>query len=68
MKNLRIESMEGPADVYIDGKHVGVTPYSLEAPVGERVHLVLKREGFLDRQEEFEVTERTVYTFSLKQK
>ena len=68
MKSLRIESMEGPADVYIDGKHVGVTPYPLEAPVGERIHLVLKREGFLDRQEEFEVTERTVYTFSLKNK
>jgi serine/threonine-protein kinase len=68
MKSLRIESMEGPADVYIDGKLVGVTPYSLEAPVGERVHLVLKREGFLDRQEEIEVSERNVYTYSLKQK
>ncbi len=68
LKSLRIESMEGPAEVYLDGKHVGVTPYSLEAPVGERVHLVLKREGFLDRQEEFEVTERNVYTFSLNKK
>ena len=66
LKSLKIESMEGPAEVYIDGKQVGATPYNLEAPVGERIHLVLKREGFLDRQEEFEVTERNVYTFSLK--
>ena len=68
LKSLRIESMEGPAEVYIDGKHVGTTPYPLEAPVGERVHLVLKRDGFLDRHEEFEVTERNVYTFSLNKK
>ena len=68
MKSVRIESMEGPAEVFIDGNLVGVTPYPLEAPIGKRVHLVLKREGFQDRQEEFEVTERNVYTFSLKNK
>ena len=68
VKSLRIEAVEGPAEVYLNGQRVGTTPYKLDAPVGERVRLVLKREGFDDRQEEFDVTERNVYTFSLNKK
>jgi serine/threonine-protein kinase len=68
VKSVQIESIEGPAEVYLNGQRVGTTPYKLDAPVGERVRLVLKREGFNDRQEEFDVTERNVYTFSMNKK
>jgi serine/threonine protein kinase len=68
VKSVQIESVEGPAEVYLNGQRVGTTPYKLNAPVGERVRLVLKREGFNDRQEEFDVTERNVYTFSMNKK
>lgn len=69
VKPLQIDATEGRAEVYLNGAHVGGTPYELNARVGDRVDLVLKREGYVDRHEEFEVTEnRKVYTFSLKKK
>lgn len=69
VKPLQIDAIEGRAEVYLNGAHVGSTPYDLNARVGDRVDLVLKREGYVDRHEEFEVTEnRKVYTFSLAKK
>lgn len=42
---LIIRVLEGTADVYINDVRVGVTPYTLTAPIGTEVQLMLRREG-----------------------
>jgi serine/threonine-protein kinase len=42
---LIIRVLEGTADVYIDDVRVGTTPYTLRAPPGREVQLLLRRDG-----------------------
>jgi serine/threonine protein kinase len=64
---LTINSTEGKADVYRGGVLVGSTPYLLEAQVGERIDLVIKKPGYVDKPVFFEVSEnRKEFTFSLQ--
>ncbi|HLG16117.1 MAG TPA: serine/threonine-protein kinase [Blastocatellia bacterium] len=69
LRSFQIDAMEGQAEVFIDGQKVGTTPYEFKAKPGQRIDVVLKREGFQDRHEAFDVTEnKKFYTFSLKKK
>jgi hypothetical protein len=54
---VRIGTIDGPADIYEDGKLLGTTATVFEKryPVGAHVALILKREGHEDEHVEFEV-------------
>lgn len=48
LKTVRVRLFEGKAQVFRNGQSVGVTPYETQAPVKERLALVLKRAGYQD--------------------
>jgi serine/threonine protein kinase len=60
---VQVDTFEGTAQVFCGEQLVGVTPLKLHAKVGDKIHLVLRREGFKDLEKRFDVTERRVYTF-----
>jgi serine/threonine protein kinase len=59
MRTIRIDTAEGRADIYLNGKLVGNTPYDIKARLGERISLTLKRNGFADKEVEFTVSAQT---------
>jgi serine/threonine-protein kinase len=66
LKSFQIDAADGRSEVFINGQRVGTTPCQFDARIGERVDLLLKRDGFVDRREQFTVTEnKKVYTFSM---
>ena len=66
-KTLIISVAEGQADVYRNGEKVGTTPYNLEGVVGEKIGIVLKKPGYVDKSIELEVSEnRKEYTYALQ--
>lgn len=68
-KRVRIDVIDGKADVIRDDKIIGATPFDLEAAEGERVGLTLRRTGFQDKNVQIEVSSRKkVYTFTLSPK
>lgn len=68
-RKVRVDVDEGKAKIFRDGQEIGATPFDLEARDGEKVNLMLKRDGFEDKSVELEVSSRKqVYTFSLTPK
>lgn len=66
LRSVRIQVMDGEAEVYRGNQKVGVTPYDLEAPLGQQIQIVLKRNGFAEKRVEFSVSEnKNEYSFSL---
>jgi serine/threonine protein kinase len=66
LKVVKVQVLEGEAEVYQNDQKVGVTPYKLTEQLGKRVDLVLKRSGYKDKRVEFSVTEnKKEYTISL---
>jgi eukaryotic-like serine/threonine-protein kinase len=69
IKAITIDVFEGKAEVHQDDKHIGVTPFELKAPVGEKVAVTLKRDGYFDKQVEFTVSDnKKQYTFAMEMK
>jgi serine/threonine protein kinase len=67
MRTVRINTLEGRADVYRNSQMVGTTPYEITAPLGERVRLTLKRAGYEDELLDFVITEnKKEYTITMK--
>lgn len=62
----RIDVSEGVAEVVINGRHRGRTPFDYEAARDETVTLELRQSGFLPVRERFVVTERPFWTFSMR--
>lgn len=58
-KTITIEVTSGVARVFRDGSPVGDTPCSIDAKVGDIVHLRLTSEGFDTYEDSFEVTAQT---------
>jgi len=68
---VTIDVVGEPARVYDESGYLDRTPYKNEYPVGEKVNLILKREGYKDEQIHFTVYEeesRNVYNETLEQK
>ena len=63
LMTVRVDTFEGSAQVFCNDQLVGTTPFSLQTRVGDKVHILLRREGSKDLDKHFEVTERSVYTF-----
>jgi serine/threonine-protein kinase len=69
LENFKIETADGPADVYRNGHKVGTTPYPFQARVGEELDLVLKRDGYLDKPVHLTTsTNQRTRTFMLNKK
>lgn len=68
-RRVRIDVIDGKAEVVRNNQVIGATPFDLEAVEGERVGLTLRREGFQDKNVQIEMTSRKkVYTFTLSPK
>ena len=65
-REIVVDTADGKAEVYKDGKMVGATPYQVQARTGEKVNLVLRRDGFEDAPVEFNASEPHVYTYTLE--
>lgn len=65
LKTVEIDAFEGAAQVFCNGQLVGKTPLQLRARIGDRIHVLLRREGYRDNDQPFDVTERRVYTIEL---
>lgn len=65
MKTINIDAVNGPAEVFRDGRDLGATPVRIEERVGQHVSLLLKREGFADLPVDFDVDERSAYSYVL---
>jgi serine/threonine protein phosphatase PrpC/serine/threonine protein kinase len=47
-QSVSVTTLELPAEVWMDGKNVGTTPYTITRQLGSEVELVLKRRGYRD--------------------
>ena len=66
MRLLNTDAMDGQAEVFRYGQHVGKTPLQLREHQGDHISLLLKRPGHADLPLDFDVTDRTSYTYVLK--
>lgn len=66
LKAVTVDTADGSALVFRDGRLVGSTPYRVVAPQGQTINLILRREGFKDLPLSFEPTERREYTYTLE--
>lgn len=66
LKVVTVDTADGVAQVFRNGRLVGTTPYQVTAKDGEKVDLVLRRPGFRDLPLQFEPTERREYTYTLE--
>jgi len=68
-RSVTIEVAEGHADVYRSGEKVGTTPFRIEGKPGEELQLVLKADGFADKNVKLSVGQQDKpYTFALERK
>ncbi len=49
-RTVKIDAVGGMAEVYINNEKVGNTPYQFQAKVRDQFEVILKREGFTDKQ------------------
>jgi eukaryotic-like serine/threonine-protein kinase len=69
LKTARINALEGKAEVYQNGQFVGQTPCAIQVASGEKVNLVLKRNGYEDKKIDFLLNENQEdYTYTLSRK
>ncbi len=68
-RTVIIDVPDGNAEVYREGRLMGVTPLQLKEKVGQHVELVLKRPGHNDRHVSFTINEDTkAYSFPMSEK
>jgi serine/threonine protein phosphatase PrpC/serine/threonine protein kinase len=69
LRDVTVNTVAGVAEVWREGQLVDRTPYRIRASLGDRISLVLKREGFEDEPVRFDVTEgRTEYSIVMRPK
>jgi serine/threonine-protein kinase len=65
-RTVTVDTVDGMAQVFQEGKLVGVTPFKIEAPPGQTIELLLRREGFKDLPLQLDAGERRRYTYTLE--
>lgn len=64
---VKIDLIEGSAELFSNGENVGKTPYLLKARVGEKIDIKLRRDGYKDYETQIEVSSRKkFYTFAMQ--
>ena len=66
LRTVVVDTSNGSAEVFREGQLVGNTPYELHTKDGEKVDLLLRRDGYKDIPVQFEVTERKMYTYTME--
>ena len=66
LQTITVDTSYGAAQVFRDGKLVGTTPLQLQARPGEKINLILRRDGYDDMPVDFDSTERRSYTYTLQ--
>jgi serine/threonine-protein kinase len=66
LKTIVVDTLGGPADVYKEGRQVGLTPYRIQAAMGDKIELELRRAGCRHQAVRFDVTERSTYSYTLE--
>ncbi len=66
LRVVQIDAVNGPAEVFVNGAKLGETPYMVRGHIGETIQLELRRPGYLATPVQFEVTERSAYSFTLQ--
>lgn len=65
-KKVRIDVIEGKAEVFREGQTLGMTPVDVESVAGQPVKLTLRRPGYQEKEVRIEASgSQEVYTFSL---
>lgn len=66
LTRVKIDTIDGRADVYENNEYIGKTPYIKHAPTGSEIKIRLKRKGYQDKVIHFEVGEiDSQYSYSL---
>ncbi|MBV9216222.1 MAG: serine/threonine protein kinase [Acidobacteria bacterium] len=66
---IKVDVDEGKAQVFRNGSSIGTTPVSIDASMGEKLDLTLKKDGFEDKNVTIDVAgNKRVFTFSMKAK
>jgi serine/threonine-protein kinase len=63
---VEIDVHQGEADVFVNGRLVGRTPYALRAPLGTSVDLELRQPGFRPLRTRFDVTHQHAVTLTME--
>jgi len=64
-RTVEIRTSEGKADVYDGADKVGTTPYPVHGKLGEKVQLMLRRDGYADEPVEFVIGEKKALMYTL---
>lgn len=68
-KTVTIDIDEGRADVYLNAEKVGTTPYEIDAQIGERYNILLRREGYVDKPVDLHINpNKRYYTIYMNRK
>lgn len=68
-RTIRIETINGSAEVWRGGQKIGSTPLDVEVSDGESLNLTLKKSGFVDQDIKPELTAgKKVYSYTLAAK
>jgi serine/threonine-protein kinase len=65
-QSVEISVQQGRAEVLVDGRPVGMTPYELRAPLGASVELELRQPGFRPLRTRFDVTQQRAVTLTME--
>lgn len=69
LRIAKINALGGKAEVYKNGQYIGQTPCDIKVAAGEKVNLLLKRNGFEDKQIDFSLNQNQEdYTYTLNRK
>ena len=68
VKSVVVDAVGGAAEVYGPQGFVGRTPLAVRGRVGEKFSFVLRRAGAEDLAVEFQVSERGVYSYTMRGK
>ncbi|MEW6207287.1 MAG: serine/threonine-protein kinase, partial [Acidobacteriota bacterium] len=68
-RTVKIDAVGGMAEVYINNERRGTTPYQFQAKVRDQFDVMLKREGFNDKQFKISVNDTgNEYTYMLEKR
>ncbi len=58
LERIKIDVVGGEAEIFRDGKFIGTTPIYLNEKSGTSISISLRREGYLEKNVEFEISNR----------
>lgn len=64
-RTVEIRISDGKADVYAGPEKLGTTPYPVRGKLGEKVQLLLRRDGYTDEPVEFVIGEKKALMYTL---